>query len=146
MEARDSWFDVHVATVALLAHYLAEAGRADEAGEVWRDYGLPCGATELVDLDRQSWRTMEALSCARIRLLAEQGECAAAEALAHRLCGAASERGLTRTVLRGLATSMVVAELAGRQDRALVRLSEFLRLTHRVDYVRRYAQSLGVLP
>ena len=54
---------------ALLAHYLAEAGRPDEAGEVWRDYGLPCAATELVDLDRQSWRTMEALSCARIRAI-----------------------------------------------------------------------------
>ena len=176
MEARDSWFDVHVATIAigaelileqhdveavirflrksaesvqatniesmshnvsaLLAHFLAEAGRVDEAREVWRDHGLPCGATELVDLDRQSWRTMEALSCARIWLLAAQGECDAAEALAQRLCDAAAERGLVRTVLRGLATSMVAAELAGRQDLALVRLGEFLRLTRRVDYVR----------
>ena len=98
-EAPDSWFDVHVATIAivaelilerhdveavirflrksaegvwatniesmsnnvsaLLAHYLAEAGRPDEAGEVWRDYGLPCGATELVDLERNRTRGIQ---------------------------------------------------------------------------------------
>ena len=44
---------------ALLAHYLAEAGRPDEAGEVWRDYGLPCGATELVDLERNRTRGIQ---------------------------------------------------------------------------------------
>ena len=121
---------------ALLAYYLVEVGRADEAGRVWRDRGLPREALELLDLDRQSWRTMEALSCARVRLLTAQGECAAAEELARRLCGVASERGMTRTLLRGLALSMVVAHCAGQSDRALERLVEFLRLSREVGYVR----------
>ena len=121
---------------ALLAYYLVEAGRPGEAGQVWRDHGLPCVASELLDLDRQSWRAMEALSCARVRLLAAQGECAAAEELASRLCSTAAERGLTRTRLRGLALSMVVADGAGRPHRAQARLVEFLRLVAEVDYVR----------
>ena len=121
---------------ALLAYYLVRVGRSGEAGRVWDGNRLPCGISELVDLDRRSWRAMEALSCARIRLLSEQGEDAAACELARRLCGAASERGLTRTVLRGLALSMVVAERAGEQERALAALVEFLYLTRDVDYVR----------
>ena len=121
---------------ALLAYYLVEVGRPREAGRVWRDHGLPRAASELLDLDRQSWRTMEALSCARVRLLAARGEYAAAEELASRLCSTAAERGLTRTLLRGLALSMVVADGAGRPDRAQARLVEFLRLVAGVDYVR----------
>ena len=121
---------------ALQAYYLMEAGRPDEAGRLWRDRQLPRGVSELLDLDRQSWRTMEALSCARIRLLAEQGEYAAAEELANRLCGAASDHGLTRTQLRGLALWMDAAHRAGHTDQALARLADFLRITRDVDYVR----------
>ena len=121
---------------ALLAYYLVEVGRPGEAGRVWRDHGLPRVASELLDLDRQSWRSMEALSCARVRLLAARGEYAAAEELASRLCSTAAQRGLTRTLLRGLALSMVVADGAGRPDRAQARLVEFLRLVAGVDYVR----------
>ena len=121
---------------ALLAYYLVEVGRADEAGAVWRDHGLPCGVPDLLDLDRQSWRTMESLACARVRLLVEQGDCAAAGEIASRLCDTASAHGLTRTLLRGLALSMVVAERAGQTAGALARLVEFLRRTREVDYVR----------
>ena len=124
------------AVSALLAHYLAEVGRSDEAGQVWREQGLPRGAAELLDIEGQSWRTMEALSCARIRLLAEQGEWAAAEELADRLRATASARGLVRTLLRALALSMVVAHRAGQPDRALARLVEFLRAAHGVGYTR----------
>ena len=121
---------------ALLAHYLVEVGRPGEAADVWRSHELPCGIPELLDLDRRSWRAMEALSCARIRLLAEQDGHAAADELATRLCDLASERGLMRTRLRGVALAMVVAESAGRSDRALARLTEFLSLTRDVDYPR----------
>ena len=120
----------------LLVHYLVELGHVDEAGRVWLDHGLPLGVSELLDLERQSWRAMEALSCARIRLLAGQEEYGAAEELASRLCAAASAHGLTRTRLRGLALSMVVAHGAGRKEQAQARMVEFLRLTREVDYVR----------
>ncbi len=79
---------------------------------------------------------MEALSCARVRLLAEQGELAAAGELASRLCSTASERGLTRTLLRGLTLSMVVAHRAGHTEQALERVADFLSLTREVEYVR----------
>ena len=121
---------------ALLSNYLLEAGRLDEAERVWRDRELPCDLPELLDLDRQSWRTVELLSCARIRLLAERGDSVAAGELADGLCRTASERGLTRTLMRGLALSMVAAHRAGKRDRAQARLIEFLRLTHKVDFVR----------
>ena len=121
---------------ALYAYYLVEVGRSPEAAQAWSDHGLPCGVTDLVDLDRQSWRTMEALSCARVRLLLEQGEFAAAEELACRLCDTASAHDLTRTLLRGLALSMVVAHREGDAKRAKVRLTEFLRVLRDVDYVR----------
>ena len=48
----------------------------------------------------------------------------------------ASERGLARTLLRGLALSMAVAHGAGRPDRVVARLVDFLRLTREVDYLR----------
>lgn len=121
---------------ALLAYYLVEVGRPDEAERLWRDHDLPGDVAELLDLDRQSWRTMEALACARIRLLAEQGASVAAEELAARLCGTASEHGLARTVLRALALSMRVAHGAGRPARAQAHLVEFLRRTREVDYIR----------
>ena len=121
---------------ALLAYYLAELGHSEEGERVWRDGGLARDADGLLDLDRQSWRTMEALSCARARLLLGLGELAAAEELTNRLCAVASESHLTRTLLRGLALSMVVAQGAGQPDRAMGRLVQFLRLTRDVDYVR----------
>ena len=120
----------------LLVFYLAEAGRSAQAARMWRDLGLPDDPAALLDLDGQSWRTMESLACARVRLLTEQGEFAAAEALAAALCATASERGLLRTRLRGLALSMIAAERAGDKDRALARLVEFLRLAWPAEYVR----------
>ncbi len=121
---------------ALQVLYLIEAGRSREAARVWRDRGLPCGVAELLDLERQSWRAMEALSCARVLLLVEQGDRAAAAELAAGLCAAAEEHGLIRTLLRGLALSMVVAFRARRPARAQAHLAEFLRANRGVGYVR----------
>lgn len=121
---------------ALLALYLVRIGRTEEAAQVWKDHALPCETSELLDLDDQSWRRMEALSCARVALLVEQDDLQAAEALASALCATAAERGMTRTAMRALGLSVTVAHRAGREDRALSRLVEFLRLVSRVDYVR----------
>ena len=121
---------------ALLAHYLVKCGRVEEAGEVWVDHALPCDSSELLDLNGQSWRRMEALSCARVMLLAEQDDLGGARELVDALCSTASERGMTRTALRGLGLSIAVAHRAGDEEQALSRLVEFLRLTREVDYVR----------
>ena len=84
----------------------------------------------------QSWRRMEALSCARVALLVEQDDLRAADELASALRATAAERGMTRTAMRALGLSVTVAHRAGREDRALSRLVECLRLMSRVDYVR----------
>ena len=120
----------------LLVSHLAENGQPGKAAQVWRDEALPEEPSALLDLGGQPWRSMESLACARIRLLAGQGEFAAAEELASRLCATAAERGLVRTHLRGLALSMAVSEEAGRKDRALEQVVEFLRVAREADYVR----------
>ena len=124
----------HVA--GLLVSHLAESGDLGEAARVWREEALPEEPAALLDLGGQSWRTMESLACARIRLLAAQGEFTGAEALASHLCATASEHGLVRTRLRGLALSMAASEGAGRNDRAVERMAEFLGVAREADYVR----------
>ena len=142
MELLGIWSDIRSVAVAVSAeltfeHYDADAavellvqttedvramrakaprgGRAyARAARTWCDHELPDEVAELFDLDRQPWRTLQAMACARVRLLAAQGEFAAAAEIADRLCMTASAHGLTRTLLRGLALSMVVAERVGR--------------------------------
>ena len=118
---------------ALCSFFLVEAGRPDRAEQVWRDERLAADGADLVDLDRQSWREMEVLSCARIRLLTELGDRDAARDLANRLRGTASERGLMRTLMRALVLSMTID---ADTERAVEPLVEFLRLTRSTDYLR----------
>ena len=113
--------------------FLLEAGRPDGAEQVWRDERLPTDVSDLIDLDRRSWREVEALSCARIRLLTELGDRDAARDLANRLRRISSQHGLTRTLMRALVLSMVIEAGA---DGALEPLVEFLRLTRSTDYLR----------
>ena len=120
----------------LLVSCLVEVGRPEQAADVWREQALPDDAAALLDLEEQPWRTMESIACARVQLLAAQGDFAAADEVATRLCATASAHGLLRTLLRGLALSMAVAERAGEAERALARLMEFLRLAREADYVR----------
>ena len=127
----------------LLVFYLVETGRADQATDVWREQALPVEVGELVDLDGQSWRTMESAACARVGLLVTQGDFAA-EQVASRLYATSSEHGLTRTNLRALALSMVVAEQSRQPDRALARLVEFLKLAREAQYVRPLVRSRAV--
>ena len=107
---------------ALHSAFLVEAGRSDGAEQVWRDERLPKDFSDLIDLERQSWREMEALSCARIRLLTELGDRDAARDLADRLRRIASEHGLTRTLMRALALSMMIETDAGPGRRAARRV------------------------
>ena len=120
----------------LLVSHLAETGQHVLGARVWRDEALPAEIAELLDLERQPWRTMESLACARVRLLAAQDELAAAEEVARDLCATASEHGLLRTLLRGLALWMTIAERAGATDRAMERLIDFMRHARDADYIR----------
>ena len=134
---------------ALLASYLVLTGHGAEAAHLWRDSALPGSDADLLDLDGQSWRTMEALSCARVRLLVDQGSYDAADELADAISRTASAHGLVRTALRSQALSMSVAYHADTPDLAVERLAAYLRSVRGVDYCRPLARdrhvSLSVL-
>ena len=134
---------------ALRVSVLIAAGRSDEAEQAWRDGRLPESAPALLDLHGQTWREMEAIAEARIRLLVARGELAAARDVAARLCETTAAHGLVRTLMRGLALAMVVEHRAGAPVRAAERLAAFLAQARTTDYprplVRERAASRAVL-
>ncbi len=108
--------------LALWADSLVDLGRADRADRLWRERALPRGVPQILDLEAHSWRTMEALAGARVRLLEALGKFEAAAELADRLCETASARGLLRPAMRGKALGMAVKHRAGEADQAVRRL------------------------
>lgn len=113
---------------------LAAAGRIDEANSDWRNAGLPEDDEGIVRLDRQTWREMEALACARTRLLVGSGRIAEARNLVQNLAGVANERALVRTAVRSLALWMVLEHEAGNADGATARLMDYLRMFPDSEY------------
>ena len=112
----------------LLVHGLAAAGRAGEADEAWDRDGLPRDDAFCLDLGAQSWREMESVACARLRLHAAAGRFQAGRRLAGSLDAVAARRGLQRTRMRGLALAVALEHAAGEPTRAAAHLAAFLRL------------------
>ena len=119
---------------ALQVGLLAAADRTDEAERAWRQEGLPGDPEDCLQLEGQSWREMEALSCARIRLLAAKGEFGAARGLAGHLRAVAEARGLRRTLMRSLALSVVLENQAGETAAAFRSLEDYLREYQETPY------------
>ena len=117
---------------ALRASLLASAGRAGDAEQGWRLRGLPEDPRGCLDLNGQSWREMEALSCARLRVLIEQERFDEGRAFARELCAVAEARDLRRTLMRSLSLSIVLEHRAGGS--AAGPLEEFLRLFGETPY------------
>ena len=90
----------------------------------------------LLDLDSQTWREMESVACARIRLSLASGGLEEARSLAMRLMAVARERDLRRTLMRGLTLAMAVEQRDSRLDSAQVLLMEYLRLLPETEYYR----------
>lgn len=125
---------------ALRVSVLLDGGDVDEAARAWRFDRLPEPAARCLDLGTQSWREMEMLACARLRLLISRGEFEAAREFAAALLAVASESGLARTRMRGLALSMVLEHRAGASDSAAAHLADYLRLFAEADYARPVAR------
>ncbi|MDE0191785.1 MAG: LuxR C-terminal-related transcriptional regulator [Gammaproteobacteria bacterium] len=106
--------------------YLVFAGRVEQALGDWSVAGLPALEEDILRLDRQSWREMETLACARVRLLTASGRFAEARHLAAYLEAVAEERGLVRTLLRCRALAMVLEHRAGRAEQAAAHLLAYL--------------------
>ena len=113
---------------------LAAAGRVGEAERAWQLAVLPAGNEGCLALDGQSWREMESLACARLRLLVAGGRLDAAASFAAALLAVAAERGLRRTSMRGLVLSVALERAAGRPEEAEARLVRFLHLFAETDY------------
>ncbi len=134
---------------ALRVSTLATAGRIDEAERTWQTDELPEDLEGCLDLRGQSWREMEAMSSARLRLLVALEEFDAARDFAHAFARVAMERGLRRTWMRTLAMSMALEYRAGDSAAARAHLVEFPRLFAETDcvmpLVREREISLAVL-
>lgn len=121
---------------ALRVSLLVEARRIDEAERTWLAAGLPVETAGCVDLETQNWREMEAVSCARIRLLAATDRLKDALALEQSLARKAADHDLRRTLMRTLALRLRLSH--AMRDSATVRtaMAEYLALYARTDYAR----------
>lgn len=124
----------------LRVRWLVRDGLADQAEQAWQRNKLPTEPAALLNLERQSWREMEALCCARVRLLAATGNLAEGRALVRAFCDLCAERGLYRALLGGLAVAMHVEHLASDAAVAAAHLARYLRLTRKVDLLRPLAR------
>jgi len=113
---------------ALRISLLAVAGRAGEAERAWAADRLPEAAADCLDLAALTWREMEALACAHLRLTIAQGRFEAAREFAGKLREAAEARELTRTAMRTLALSAALEHRAGEAAQATAHLEAYLRL------------------
>ena len=113
---------------AIRVMVLALAGRVGDAERSWRLDELPEDPNACLDLDGQSWREMEALSCARLRLLIASERYETGRVFAEGLRAAADARGLRRTLMRALALTIALEHRSGRTEAAVGYLREFLDL------------------
>ena len=119
---------------------LVTAGRIEEARDCWTSAGFPEQAGAIVDLDSQTWREMEAISCAALRVLTARREFDAAREIADALIAVCVERGLKRTRMRGLVLAMVLEHRSGNPTEACARLVDYLELFADTDYSRPLVQ------
>ena len=120
----------------LRAATLAGAGLVDEAERTWRLADLPQDDAGCLDLERQSWREMEAIAEARLKLLRARREFDAARGFARAVAETVERRGLRRTQMRCLALAMTIEAAAGDRVAATACLAEFVRLFGESDYAR----------
>ena len=125
---------------ALRVSLLTTAGRVGDAEREWRLRELPEDSRGCLDLTRQSWREMEALSCARLRVLTARARVDEGRSLARDLYAVAAVRGLRRTLMRALSLSMTLEHRAGEPAAAVGHLEEFLGLCSDTPYVRPLVQ------
>ena len=125
---------------ALRVSLLADAGRVGDAERTWRAGRLPLTNDACLDLGGQSWRELEAITCARIRLLTAKGDRAAGRRLCEQAADVASRHGLQRARLRALALWIGLEEDAGDREAARERLLEYLALYAETGFSRPLAR------
>ena len=107
---------------------LAMAGRVEEAERTWRRASLPTTTASCVDAESQSWREVESVSEARVRLLVAAGRYKEARSLLRGYHAVAGERAFRRTELRALALAVGLEHRAGDREAALRHVRQYVRL------------------
>lgn len=115
---------------------LVRAGEIGEAERSWQLDELPESHDGCTDLSSQTWREMEALSCARLRLLTGREEYDEARQLATTIATVATQRGIRRTWMRVAAQLMALEHQAGEPRAAVDSLEGFLGAFRETDYLR----------
>ena len=123
------------------AGLLADAGRVAEAEDAWRAAGLPTADAECLSIDLPGWRYMEAVACARIRLMAAGGRAREAARLEAALAATAARLGLRRTLVRALALRVRLCHAARDRDGAQAAATEYVRHYASTDYARPLLQA-----
>ena len=134
---------------ALRVSTLVVSGGVDEANRYWRVRGLPKDDAGCLDLRGQSWREMEAMSCARLRLDIASGRLDEGRRFGRSLIESAGRHGLRRTQMRGLALMTGLEAQSGDWRAALTSLEQFLESFVKTNYsqpmVREGEQGVAVL-
>lgn len=119
---------------ALRISLLTIAGRSSEAEKAWARDDLPETTAGCLDLEGQTWREMEALACARLRLMNGGARFEEARYFADELRAVAAERGLRRTLMRALMLSVVLEHRAGNGAESSRHVETYLRLYAETPY------------
>ena len=122
--------------LALRISLLVADGRPEEARRNWQRAEFAQAPGEIVDLESQTWREMEAIAGAGLRLLVAESRFAAGRELAAAVFEVCAERGLRRTLMRARVLAMVLEHRAGDMDAAVGHLVEYLKLYSETDYSR----------
>lgn len=121
---------------ALRVGILAGAGDVGEAERTWLLDELPEDQDGCLDLSNQTWREMEALCCARLRLMVAREEYEEGRRFAKAVADVASQRELKRPWMRIMAQWMALEHRAGHEQAAVGRLEEYLNVYRETDYLR----------
>ena len=128
------------ALAGLRVSLLVRGGRIGEARELWASARLPGDVDDLLDLSTQTWREMETIACAALRLSTARRQFDAARELANALLAVCAEKGLKRSLMWARALCMVLEHRAGDTDAARAHLVEYLELFADTDYPRALLQ------
>lgn len=130
---------------ALRISTCAGADLVEEAQREWRLGNFPDSDQGCLDLDRQTWREMEALASARLRLQIATGKLDDGRQLVGELLTLAEGRELLRTRMRALSLAIVLEESSGERGAALKCLADYLKLHVQTDYARPFLRERAIV-
>lgn len=107
---------------ALRVSVLARVGRVDDAERAWRRDALPTD----VDSAVRTWREVDAVSEARVRLLIARRRFGEARSVLTEVRAFAAGRGIRRVEMRAVAMSVMLEHTAGESEASIGGMREYM--------------------